>query len=122
MTPYAYTYDGEFRGRGRGEIQLAERTDSALLSWYCNKREHKQESCYSRRKAEEAQLDRLARRSRKGETGWRDTADMAYASVNVLAARISGKCVNTDWIIDSGASYHLSQNRHLCIIFKHLSK
>jgi len=62
------------------------------------------------------------RRNRKGETGGGETASVPYASVKALAARIRSNCANTDWIMDSGASHHLCQNRHLFVTFQRLSK
>ena len=121
-TARAYPPRGQFRGRGRGGRQSTLRRDTNLLCWYCNKKGHKQEYCYTKKKAEEARVERLERRSRKSSSYNTESADAAYASVQALAARIGRKIPYTNWIIDSGASHHLCRNQSLFITFKRLRK
>ena len=122
LTACAYTPHGHFRRRGRGGSQSTLRRDKNLLCWYCNKKEHKQANCYTKKKAQEAREQKLARRSRKGEGGNTETAGAAYALVQALAARIGRTAVSIDWIIASGASYHLCHNQELLVTFKRLLK
>lgn len=122
LTARTHTHRGRFRGRGRGGRQSFGRRDVGLSCWYCNKRGHKQENCFMKKRAEEARGERVARRSRNDETKDTETANAAYASVQALAARIGRHSANTDWIIDSGASHHLCRNRRLFVSLKRLPK
>jgi len=118
----AYTHRGCFHGRGRGGRQSGGRRENNLSCWYCNKRGHKQENCNTKKKVEEARVDRMSRRSRNSETRNSETARAGYALVQALLACISGNTANTDWIIDSGASHHPCRNRRLFTSLKHLPK
>jgi len=122
LTAHAYTPRSHFRGRGRGARQSTLPRDNNLLCWYCNKKGHKQENCYTKKKAEEAREERLARRGRKSDGGNTETAGAAYASVQALAVRIGHTTVGMDWIIESRASHHLCRNRGLFVTFKRLLK
>jgi len=75
LTARAYTPRSHFRGRGRGGRQTTLRRDNNLLCWYCNKTGHKQENCYTKKKAEEAREERLARRGRKSASEGGNSVD-----------------------------------------------
>jgi len=122
LTARAYTPRGRFRGKGKCGKQSTERRNNNLLCWYCTKKGHKEENCYTKKKAEDAREDRLGRRSRKRESGIVESAGAAYASVQALAAGIGRNPGKAEWIIDSGASHHLCRKRSYFVKIKHLQK
>jgi len=118
LTARASTPHSHFHGRPKRGRQPTARKDTNLLCWYCNTKRHKQENCYTKKKAEEARADRLSRKRSKGEVGNRKTPGAAYGLVPALTARIGRNLATMEWIIDSGASHHLCQNRSLFVMFK----
>ena len=109
LTARAYISRPRFLGKGKAGKQSTERRNNNLLCWYYTKKGPKEENCYTKRKAEDACEERLAKRGRKGERDIVESAGAAYVSVQALAAKIGRNPVNSEWIIDSGASHHLCQ-------------
>ena len=103
---------GYFRGKGGRRPTTSSRRDDNLACWYCNKRGHRQDSCRTKKKAEEARTERLGKRRRTVDVREIEPAGAAaYATVQALVAQINRTSTSDNWVIDSGASHHLCRNR-----------
>ena len=75
---------GYFRGKGgkRPTTTSSSRRDDNLACWYCNKKGHGQDSCHTKKKAEEARMERLGKRRRIVDARETEPAGVAsYATV-----------------------------------------
>ena len=103
---------GYFRGKGGRRPTTRTRRDDNLSCWYCNKRGHRQDSCRTKKKAEEVRTERLGKRRRTADMRESETAGVAaYATVQAPVAQISMTSTSDNWVIDSGALYYLCRNR-----------
>ena len=142
------TYSGRrFRGRGsfipRGTFDRSRQQNRSSFRappyshrgslatgstcWYCLRPGHRQDSCDLRKRAEEAKSERGGMRPRRNGGRESEEAGAAFASVKALAG-VVGKRTSSDntslrtWIVDSGASHHLSCDRLAFSSLKRLAK
>jgi len=100
---------------------------SGPTCWYCLRPGHRQDNCDLRRRAEEAKRERGS--TRPGGRGTRESDEVgaAFASVKALAGFVAKRSSSRNssfgaWIVDSGASHHLSCDRMAFNSLKRLSQ
>ena len=102
---------GYFRGKCGRRPTTSSRRDDNLACWYCNKRGHRQDTCRTKKKAEEAGMERLGKRRRTVDVREIESAGAAsYATMEALVAQINRTSTSDNGVIDSGVLHHLCRN------------
>jgi len=83
---------------------------SNITCYYCTRKGHKEIDCEVKKRATEMRQGRQGRRGKPASAHHVKTGDTVVHGLTAMA-RVAGNTRNTDeWIIDSGATHHISPN------------
>jgi len=83
---------------------------SNITCYYCTRRGHKEIDCEVKKRATEMRQGREGRRGKSASTHCVKTGDTVVHGLTVMARVARNTCNTDEWIIDSGATHHISPN------------